>query len=424
MKVYSVTLAGLAILAISCPVVSSKSVADFDLISEHHETDLSRATEEDMDATCPCFEKGDLKSITKKILDNSAALRPGTCPHTGMNEDFEMTYTVLADGVVGGYGVIFDVANNQGSCLDYPGIVLGPFPIANVTTCKAQLETQCTETKEKLCPCLDLEAIVRLQGRLANDPKFAIDIEKSCRKPDMDGSFFGLYQTIRNSRYDLPQIGISRTPTFDTVGDCYQGSDAVFLIETEHQFMHCASLLDYLCSGLNIPKLEELSCKDEEGYMKDGKVWKTCENIIGEEGHEDRSCTNNDSASEKRVFQHCRASCGTCKCMDDPKYFYNGQEDKGCDWIAEDAEERCEDEGAAKHCIQACSSKCCIDSSERRGNEGRKSKKGKKSDRGRPERGTCRWLMRNPSKNRRLCARRRWAAQCPLTCLKCEIMPR
>jgi len=103
------------------------------------------------------------------------------------------------------------------------------------------------------------------------------------------------------------------------------------------------------------------TCSDNPDYFYNGNQDKTCEWVA--EKPDDR-CFKDDLA-----FYECPVACGNTECetqsptggcSDSSDYFYNGNEDKTCEWVAEKPDDRCfKDDLAFYECPVACGNTEC-----------------------------------------------------------------
>mmetsp|Transcript_4121 Transcript_4121/g.4757 ORF Transcript_4121/g.4757 Transcript_4121/m.4757 type:complete len:466 (-) Transcript_4121:3421-4818(-) len=283
-----------------------------------------------------------------------------------------------------GLSIEVDSANDYGVCVDLPDAIHGPFGSKEVEECTPIMQSYCDDIQASMCPCFDIDTVLDLQKEIADDKSFVLDMSRSCKLPELNDDLpYGIYKKVGVEGESFRIIGTDvladkTLPPY--YGKCSNKTKRLFPDLTLDQSQHCIGLVDYICSSLKI-ELPVDECTDDKDFRMDDKEYKSCEIMFPKEVYDDsytiqknqnkknRTCKKGAykrsfyRRSNKFVFQYCRESCGTCSCGDSPDYYYNGQADKGCDWLAQNPE-LCEDKDAAKFCKSACNSPCCRDDEE------------------------------------------------------------
>jgi len=419
---------------------------------------------------CPCFERGDLAFYQNEIIHNRADLVSTSCNEVVddstvtvslvmryiENEDEFATKDVQAmqtmqtinpppgadpKKFLRGWSVEAHLPSDLGQCNRLPMELLGPFPLKNINTCQMFIRDACTLLKRAMCPCYDLDDIMKLRDKIANDPDFVLDMEKSCKDPNSnDGLPYGIYQkdveiTITQSsltdRMHIYNVGGKQSYSSLTFKDelkfgvgvkgsgetvCHDGSDMARPDLDALQSTHCHSLMEYLCESLelssgadrNNPTVPDRSA-DDESYRKNGREKQTCKFLTRTALRKRRNCKKRDKNTGKLVFEHCRESCYAGSCVDDGDFFFNGQKDKDCDWVAKN-KAYCVDDYVARSCVSACDTECCRDDPDF------------KFDHNLVTNLSCRNISSVDEEG--YCNRKRIANKCKMSCLKCLIEPR
>lgn len=180
----------------------------------------------------------------------------------------------------------------------------------------------------------------------------------------------------------------------------------------EAQWIHCVSLMEDLCSALKPKPIVAKHNGDDPNYRKNDNPNKSCTALTQTPFLQEQNCPSYDKNTKKHVFEHCRESCRSGTCTDHPDFYYNGQPDKGCDWIAaaEQKEYFCAIEDVAKYCVNTCNSKCCSDDEQFEFMVKRKMRK-------------CSSLRLNPNQ-KKFCRKNSIASKCPRVCGKCMMQPK
>lgn len=300
----------------------------------------------------------------------------------------------------------------------------------------------CTLLKRAMCPCYKLDDIMTLKEKIETDPNFILDVNKSCKDPnDNNGLPYGIYkkdveiviaETSQNDRMHIYNLGEKKTYSSLIFEDklklgigtengapvCYNGTDAVYPDLDFLQLTHCRSLMEYLCDSLELgqgPPDENGSGgvtgrdDDDEDYRKNGNDKLTCEYLTRNKRRRKRNCRKYDKNTGKLVFEHCRKSCFAQSCIDREDFFFNGQKDKGCEWVAQN-KEYCVDDDVARNCVVACGTECCKDDPNF------------KFKRNEVKGLSCSSIKSVDPEG--FCDRKRVANKCKMSCLKCPIQPR
>jgi len=430
----------------------------------------SRANDDGRYSDCACFKKSDLFQYREDIILNKATLYPTSCdpekktaslrvqPLETWDRDDRHRSRVLQrrpGGRPGGGGppppgtdpkeflhgwtVETFPSVELGSCAKTPGLKLGPYPIQQVQTCELFIHDECEMIKRAVCPCFDSDKITSMKEKIeGGDPKFVLDVEKSCKDPELNGGLpFGIYQrdveiVLNGGRArslsepkklysgrasmlfnDELKMGVGNNPR-SKKGECFDGSDKVYPQLDFFQLTHCENMMKSLCDSLELlpPSSDanaDSGARDEVDFVKDGKSGMTCEWMTSTPKRKRKFCQRMNKQTRKHVFEHCRESCFAAPCVDDSDYRFNGQKDQDCDWIASH-QEYCVDERISKrYCIEACGTECCKDN-----DEFKFEYQGKKNL-------TCNNVANLPkdSKGREVCDIPNIAVQCKMSCLKC-----
>jgi len=81
-------------------------------------------------------------------------------------------------------------------------------------------------------------------------------------------------------------------------------------------------------------------CDNKSGYFFEGNKEKGCD--WAAEDAKKRCRKRDKKRNFRKVKVFCPSVCKkTCKCDNEPGYFFEGNEEQGCDWVAEDAKKRC-----------------------------------------------------------------------------------
>lgn len=218
----------------------------------------------------------------------------------------------------------------------------------------------------QVCPCFDLETLANEQSLIVSGERI-VDGDKTCKE---DLSVFGLV-VKSNTGHMIPCVPMCSITKFGVSPDkesCYNGTDELVRAQGARG-QHCSALVGEFCSSSNILAQDDNSrCKDDQDYLYKGLETRNC----AWAGKKKRRCRKKDTMSKKRVFQHCRATCGYCSCEHTPS-----------------------------------GSKCCADN----------------DDWSRTRRGTnqnCSWLAKSSVKAF-FCGMAIIAQKCPDTCGFCEI---
>lgn len=387
---------------------------------------------------CPCFDRDDLFTTTGMIIQNKIQLLPSACDDDKENV-YSLTYEYIdqldhgtdaestpppprppGNPQLGGYLVEILPQLDGGTCILYPPtqpLPTVPHSMEKIMACGDLITTECANIRNSICPCFDMNDMVKLADRLTNDKNFVMDLEKSCqRNPGDDNSLpYGIYE--KKIEQSTLHLGVDMKKSKDSTHKCHVGPDQDYPDLLPNQLIHCTNLIGSLCSTLKPKPNDSIHCMDEPNYAKDGITSKSCAQLTKDVGSSlsKKNCKSFDKSTNKHVFQHCRGSCQSCTCRNDDTYFFNGQPGKDCKWVAKNKEYCGKDADVSKYCPVACDSKCCKD------NDNFKFKYKDKQK-------NCVFLMaltwKNPSKRNNLCRESRIAWNCPMSCLKCVKQPR
>ena len=268
---------------------------------------------------------------------------------------------------------------------------------AQAQACFDLLKISCEKFRERVCPCFSLGDLVLANGRI-REGDMILNQDKTCSAADA-GEFYGLWMGATFAVHDDKQ-------------SCLDGTDLVITTSYDQGF-HCFGMMSYTCSGLSLSRTENLKCKDDTDFRFKKHRNKNCAWVGNDKNGR---CGKNVGSTGQRVFQFCKATCGYCKCQDDSNFYFNGQEDKGCAWVAaesttESTAERCASlEGVSDHCLATCAgAECCEDNPEFEYHGFLADVSGQ----------DCTWAGKNMKKKLKRCGRKGVAKNCPATCGLC-----
>jgi hypothetical protein len=349
------------------------------------------------------------------------------------------------------FGWTIEISNetNEGYCRYLPDAILGPYSKGELMSCVYKLEYLCyrvkTEppvSKEDACPCFSLEDVAATQASLREigPSKPIVDVVKSCKEPDENSGLpFGIHfknskEAIRRGETHTVSAAVTLYPDVgESQNKCYNGSTSSFL--TTGQQKTCLALASYMCESIKTSTPSK-ACSDDTEYLHVGKKWHSCENKFSPSRNLDpeeqrKICNKFDKTSGKFLFQHCRKSCQSCTCNDDPDFRINGQEDYTCKWLwslsPEQREPLCQDDDVATRCPTSCYDSCCKDSETFSFKPKTRKYRRKRHGRGTKSSDEKNWMTCNSIGNsnwNELCQSKNVARNCPMTCRRCFIQPR
>ena len=381
-----------------------------------HDNNLRRRNDEQV--TCPCID-----SVLDDKLINSGALeidlhRTRSCVSNEPDAMERIYWTPIdpnerpsanivrpIDGVKYNYiKAIYDPKSSYYSCtrndmrLDY-------ITSQQAKACIDLLRHTCDNVKPQLCG-FDVTFMESIK-KSVSDGGMTLDQDMTCKQPtSREENEYGIYTKHSSVKrkvaisYDKDEIIVDSESRE---------------VSNQEQGTHCTDLIASTCSGWKLTRNEESQCMDDPNFrlhaniieeeleaVKDlftgtGRTVKNCEWVA-----EDLTRCRAKSKSGRRVFESCRQTCGYCTCSDNEGYRFNGQADKGCEWIKQDSSERCSLEGASEHCKTSCGTKCCEDNPNFRFQK--------------EEHKTCGWARKNRAQR---CTKRAVAVKCPETCGLC-----
>mmetsp|Transcript_9327 Transcript_9327/g.11803 ORF Transcript_9327/g.11803 Transcript_9327/m.11803 type:complete len:449 (-) Transcript_9327:732-2078(-) len=312
-----------------------------------------------------------------------------------------------------GHSLETNEKSESGYCIDLPDVIHGPFPIEQLQACTSRMEAYCEDIETSMCPCFEYQQIRFIEKQIVGDARFVLDMNLSCKLPELNHSLpYGIYRKAFKNQ-ELPTLIAGTDVRADKMfppyyGNCFQKT-IMGPEMTKDQARNCIGLVDYICKSLKPLPVEK--CSDEPTYAKNRIDDRTCSALFPQDFLSDNStqrrCGKTDYFPGKMVSEHCRKSCGSCTCTDDTDFYFNGQADRGCDWIA-DHPEYCEDYDVARFCKQTCGTPCCRDNYDFRFEYNKKS--GYRCE-----------LLQNIWED--ACKDDEIAQNCPMSCRKCEIQP-
>ncbi len=308
------------------------------------------------------------------------------------------------DGVKYNYlKAIFDTENSYYSC-SRNDMKQENLTREQAEACILFVKDACDDVKPKLCS-FDLTFMESVKNSVS-DGDLILDQDISC----MDGEEYGIYEKA--------------SPTFTKTAIMFD--EDVVVVNSESQELsndmqgdHCTNMITSTCSEWQLTRSEDSQCVDDPNFVLHGNFiqtieeeLETIENFVTGSSNTVKNCAwvaedltrcrTLSSDTGLRAFESCRQTCGTCTCSDNEAYRFNGQLDKGCEWIKEDSASRCSLEGASDNCKVACDTKCCQDNPRFRFMS--------------EEHKTCKWASKNKVKR---CNKRAVANNCPETCGLC-----
>jgi hypothetical protein len=230
--------------------------------------------------------------------------------------------------------------------------------------CHNLLKSTCQKIEDRICPCYSMSQLAKAEIRIRKGAD-VIDAARSCVIPTKEFDKYGLYQISDFNSNGLPCDDCT-TIMFAVQNEnaCFDGTDIVRMINVG-QRMHCFNMMQNACSSME-PLLSDVTlpilpeCHDEIEYRVDLREDRDCQ-WVGEDLK--KRCRRSDSSTGKRVFEHCRKTCGYCACKDDENFLLNGESGNNCDWVGQDPVTRCAlDESVRNSCVATCSTKCCKNS--------------------------------------------------------------
>eukprot|EP00554_Chaetoceros_debilis_P013833 CAMPEP_0194113194 /NCGR_PEP_ID=MMETSP0150-20130528/15612_1 /TAXON_ID=122233 /ORGANISM="Chaetoceros debilis, Strain MM31A-1" /LENGTH=493 /DNA_ID=CAMNT_0038803059 /DNA_START=45 /DNA_END=1522 /DNA_ORIENTATION=- len=227
--------------------------------------------------------------------------------------------------------------------------------------CFNMVKETCEKIEENICPCFDLEDLLS-NAKKIEEGEYILDQDKTCRQ----GLAPAAYGIVLQDRClsGAPFCPIISIGVMNDYPACFSES-AIVSKTSESGAKHCKRMLDTVCGGLTLSRLEDSQCIDDMDFKMNGSSYKDCKWLSSHPPSQIYGiCRKKDRRTGKRIFETCRKTCGYCnQCEDQDNYFFNGREGsniKGCDWVGQDLS-RCVIEGVSESCAGTCETKCCKD---------------------------------------------------------------
>lgn len=335
-----------------------------------HTNNLRRRTNDPV--TCPCFDIEHDEDLIQATIDKIDIHRAKSCTLTNPNVE-RIYWTNIAyderpnvdimlpiDGVKYNYlKAVYDADVEYYSCErnDYRLPDIQP---QEAQACMALLSRGCNEVLPQLCQSYDLTDLEKIKSDV-DIGDLILDTERSCNAPS--GSF-GIYA---------------------------KDIDEAILISDGTT--HCSNMMDEICSQLNLkighpavlpePVESVDSCVDNADFILhdnfiaeeieatinmitgSSRTIKNCAWVAEDPSSRCKALSKNGDALEKRAFEHCRRTCGKCKCTEsnsencckDGSSFRFHDQERTCEWLNGNQKrkpKRCAKRGIAINCPQTC----------------------------------------------------------------------